>query len=156
MEKASKKIPTPRQRKAAQEVVKNLLSKAPVPTKTVLVNVGYGQIVQDPQRITGSDGFQQALQEIGLKEALIKQGINPKKIAEKISVLLEAKDNDEKPDTNAIDKGLKHATAIYGIDSDQPKNPTGNTYNFIFSPEVQNRIRQTDEEIKKLLTQSNV
>lgn len=151
-----KRIPTPRQKKAAKEIVKNLLADEPLSTGQVLENVGYGTIVQDPQRILNSDGFQQALNDTGLKQALVNQGINPKRIAEKINVLLNAKDRDANNDYTAIDKGLKHATAIYGvIDSDKPKGNSQNTYNFIFSADVQQQVKQMDETIKQMLTKNH-
>lgn len=91
-----------------------------------------------------------------LKSALQKQGVTPEKIAEKINVLLEAKIK-KKPDVNAIDKGLKHATAIYGVEDpeDKPKAVT-NTYNFIFNPETQAEIKEIEAKIKARLIKPNV
>lgn len=106
--------------------------------------------------VTNSEGFQLALQETGLKAALEKQGINPAKIAEKIDVLLNAVDKEGVQDYNAIDKGLKHATAIYGITDDKPKNEGGNTYNFIFSKEVRQEVEAIDNRIKEMLIKSHV
>lgn len=121
--------------------------------------------------VLGTEGFKNALSQIGLKEALLQEGINPKKIAEKINVLLEAtkqvyKNNNESgeielvgesPDYQAIDKGISHASKIYGIvnDSDKPKQG-GNTYNFIFSEEVQGKVKAIETEIKKMLIKPNV
>lgn len=121
----------------------------------MLERVGYGTIIQDPKRILETPSFKQALQETGLRQALIEQGINPAKIAEKIDTLLNAVDKEGIQDYTAIDKGLKHATAIYGITEDKPKE-TGATYNFIFNPEVQERVRVIDDEIKSLLTKKHV
>lgn len=86
-----------------------------------------------------------------LKNALIEQGITPQKIAKKINYLLES------DDFGAVDKGLKHSTNIYGVEdlNDKPKQG-GNTYNFIFSQEVQDRIKVVDNEIKDLLTKKHV
>jgi len=166
--KKSNRKPSTRQRKAAKDVVLNELSDKPLPLGEVLAKVGYGTIVQDPQRITKSDGFQTALQELGLKEALEAQGINPQKIAEKIDVLLEAKkvtyrrneygdleENGIEIDFTAVDKGLKHATAIYGIVPDKPPE-TKNIYNFIFNPDVQDQVDAINENIKNLLTRKHV
>jgi len=138
------------------EIVKNLLKDEPESTGQILENIGYSKGVSEtPSMVLSTPGFQQALAETGLRQALENQGINPKKIAEKINVLLEAK-NEDKDDYTAIDKGLKHATAIYGItDVDKPKSNTGNTYNFIFSAEVQDRIRTVEAEIKSLLTKKH-
>ncbi len=92
-----------------------------------------------------------------LKEALINQGVTPEKIAEKISVLLEATVGETQiPDVNAIDKGLKHSKDIYGVIEDNPKSPTGNTYNFIFSAEVQEKVKAIEGEIKQMLIQPHV
>ena len=162
-----KRSPTPKQRKAAKAIVLNELSDQPLHTGKVLENVGYGTIVQDPKRIIESPGFRTALTELGLKEALEAQGINPKKIAEKIDVLLEAKkvtyrrnsegdleENGIEIDFTAVDKGLKHATAIYGIIPDKPPE-TKNIYNFIFDPGVQNQVDAINENIKNLLTRKH-
>lgn len=120
-------------------------------------NVGYGEIAQDPQRITESNGFKQALAETGLRKALELQGINPKKIAEKIDILLNAVNKEGTSDYTAIDKGLKHATAIYGItDPEAPKPNSNNTYNFIFSPETQADVKAIEDRIKARLIQKNV
>jgi hypothetical protein len=89
-----------------------------------------------------------------LKSALEKKGITPEKIADKINVLLDATTGEnEKPDVNAIDKGLKHAKEIYGVeDSEKPKE---NTYNFFFEPKFQQNIRNFDENLKNLILQKD-
>lgn len=87
-----------------------------------------------------------------LKSALEKKGITPDKIADKINVLLDAEDLETgKKDYTAIDKGLKHAKEIYGIESldDKPKSNT--TYNFIFNPQTQAEIKSIEDKIKARL-----
>lgn len=98
-----------------------------------------------------------------LREALIKQGVTPEKIAQKVETLLNATEKIgilgkeyETPDYNAIDKGLKHATTIYGVISDDENPRQANTYNFIFSPENQKDIREIEEKIKARLIKKNV
>lgn len=146
------KRPTPRQRKAALEVVKNLLKDEPDSVGQVLENIGYSKGVSEtPNMVLNSEGFKLALEESGLKKALIRQGITPNKIADKINVLLEAK-REDKPDYQAIDKGISHATKIYGILDETPKTPTGNTYNFIFSEEARKEVERMDSVIKVMLT----
>lgn len=84
------------------------------------------------------------LEQQTLKSALQEQGITPKKIAEKVDELL----NNEDP--NAIDKGLKHAKDIYGIeDTDKPKGNT--TYINIFNAETQAEIKELESKIKARL-----
>lgn len=102
--------------------------------------------------VINTPGFQDALEDIGLKEALVKQGITPQKIASKINLLLDAKAG-KKNDYGSIDKGLKHATAIYGVMSEPPK-PTNTTYNFVFSADVQGSVKEFEEKIKSRLIQS--
>ena len=80
-------------------------------------------------------------QTISLKSALEKQGVSPEKIALKIDELLDSKE------TQAIDKGLKHATNIYGVE-DLNTKPKGNTYNFLFSAETKAKVRELEDEIK--------
>lgn len=91
-----------------------------------------------------------------LKSALEKQGITPAKIARKIDVLLEARDHLGNVDSGAVDKGLKHATNIYGVEdlNEKPKSQT--TYNFIFNSETQEKIKKIDAEIKAQLINPNV
>ena len=83
----------------------------------------------------------------------------PDKISKKIKVLLDAKkknlDGGEEDDYTAIDKGLKHATAIHGIIPQGGGDGVKNTYNFIFSPEVQSKVRDINEDIKKILRKGN-
>lgn len=98
-----------------------------------------------------------------LKQALIDKGIDENKIAEKVDVLLEAKKPiweevdgqmehvGDEIDFTAVDKGLKHATAIFGITPEGNRPPISVTYNFLFSKETQERIKIINEEIKNKL-----
>lgn len=84
-----------------------------------------------------------------LKEALIQKGITEDYLADKVNVLLTAVDEKGNDDYTAIDKGLKHATSIYGVESlDKPKE---NVYNFFFEPKFQQNIRNYDENLKNLI-----
>lgn len=90
-----------------------------------------------------------------LKQALIDQGITEDYLADKVSVLLNATDEKGQEDYTAIDKGLKHATNIYGV-VDPQKIEGGNTYNFLFSPEAQADIKELEDKIKARLLNKNV
>ena len=85
-----------------------------------------------------------------LKEALIAQGITEDYLADRVGVLLKATDEKGKEDYTAIDKGLKHATSIYGV-IDPGKAEGGNTYNFLFNAEAQADIKELEEKIKAKL-----
>ena len=89
-----------------------------------------------------------------LKTALESQGVTPTKIAEKINTLLDATTGD-KPDINAIDKGLKHATNIYGVEEEQDK-PKENVYNFFFEPKFQQNIKNYDQNLKEQILNKDV
>lgn len=103
-----------------------------------------------------------------LKSALQKQGVTPEKIAQKIDVLLEAQKVTRsyvkgdlvteviEEDHNAIDKGLKHAKDIYGVEDLDTKPKSNNTYNFIFSAETQKEIKELEAKIKQRLINPNV
>lgn len=92
-----------------------------------------------------------------LKSALQKKGITPEKIADKINVLLDAEDLETgKKDYTAIDKGLKHAKEIYGVESIEDKPKTNTTYNFIFNEDTQGKIKELNEAIKNKLLNGNV
>lgn len=86
-----------------------------------------------------------------LKQALIDRGINEDYISEKVEVLLTAVDENGNTDYSAVDKGLKHASNFYGVASDDDKPKVNNTYNFIFSPEVQEQVKVANETIKSKL-----
>lgn len=106
-------------------------------------------------------------EEKSLKEALLDAGITPNKIANKVNVLLDAEKkiyrNNMKtgkieevgtePHHEAIDKGLKHATAIFGV-ADPAMKPSGNTYNFFINPELRKKVDVVEEEIKQSLYES--
>lgn len=100
-----------------------------------------------------------------LKQALIDKGITEDYLAEKVEVLLTASKETKDADGNvkteidytAVDKGLKHATSIYGvIDPDDKPKQTNTTYNFIFSDEVQDKVKMINESIKSQLIKGNV
>lgn len=91
-----------------------------------------------------------------LKQALIDRGIDEDKIAEKVGVLLEATDEDGNTDYNAVDKGLKHATAIHGVMSPEDGPRTQNIYNFVFTDEGRARISTVEAEIKEALTKAPI
>lgn len=128
------------------------MKDVPQPTGKVLESAGFAPAsATDPSRVLTSPGFQDALQETGLRAALLRQGVTPQKIAAKIDLLLEASDPDGDDDFTAIDKGLKHATAIYGVLDEKPKSNQTNTYNFIFSPETKNAVEEIEAKIKARL-----
>lgn len=94
-----------------------------------------------------------------LKSALQKQGVTPEKLAKKVDELLEAKRSTlfgQFPDYQAIDKGLKHATNIYGVEDPDQKPKNNTTYNFIFSAETQARVKKMEDEIKSQLIKPHV
>ena len=92
---------------------------------------------------------------ISLKQALINRGIDEDYIAEKVDILLTAQDENGKKDFTAIDKGLKHATTIYGVIDPSEKPQQVNTYNFLFSAETQADVRDLEDKIKMRLLQKH-
>lgn len=90
-----------------------------------------------------------------LKQALIDKGITEDYLADKVNILLQAEDKQGNKDYTAIDKGLKHATSIYGVVSDDDKPKNNNTYNFIFNPESQASIKEMESKIKAQLIQKH-
>lgn len=114
---------------------------------------------QKAQRLIAKDSIIEAIEvkRKTLKQALIDKGITETKIADRINVLLDATiGENDKPDVNAIDKGLKHAKEIYGVEDSEQTKQGGNTYNFIFSPEVQTEVKAIDSRIKEMLTKKHV
>ena len=128
-------------------------------TKAVMNN--YDIVGKNPEKIAsvmavenlGKPSITEAIEikRKSLKEALFEEGIDEKKIAEKVGVLLEARDDKGNKDYTAIDKGLKHATNIYGVENPEDKPKINATYNFIFNSETQEKIKIINEEIKNKL-----
>lgn len=91
-----------------------------------------------------------------LKQALIDKGITEDYLAKKVETLLEAKDSEGQTDFTAVDKGLKHAASFYGVETEPDKPKSGNTYNFLFSPENQADIKAIEDKIKQRLIKPHV
>lgn len=116
----------PRQKTLAKALVINELADKPKHIKEVLESVGYPTSTAESQakRVIAQKGVQEEIKTMA--QALEAQGINSIKIAEKIEVLLNAetpiyKNNNEtgevehvgdKPDYQAVDKGISHALKI--------------------------------------------
>lgn len=140
--KERKIIVTARARKAARLVVENLRSAKPKPHKIILSNAGYGKDVQNaPNRVLGTDGFKEALREMGLTEELITSSL--------------VSDIRKKPKERLGE--LRLGAEILGMKQTEPAPPAprGNIYNFIFGAEVQEKIRVMEGDIKKMLVQPN-
>jgi len=135
------KKPTTRQRKAAQAHVDNFLSGKPISTGSMLKSVGYGTGLQNqPARVLESVGFKQAIRDMGLTEELITTSL--------------VEDIKNKPQKRVAE--LKLGSEILGIvrNDEKPPSEQKNTYNFIFSQEVQSKVHDINEEIKKTLTRN--
>lgn len=104
----------------------------------MLKSVGYGTGLQNqPKRVVESEGFKAALEEFGLTEELITTAL--------------VSDIKKKPEKRVQE--LKLGAEILGMvkREEKPVDNSKTTYNFIFSPEVQNRVRDINEDIKKML-----
>ncbi len=133
--------------------------------------------LHDPENVAAAISAEnlrkpQIIAAIEIKKSTLRSAlenvVTPEKIAEKINTLLDAKrvtrtyikgdmvTNVVEEDHNAIDKGLKHATNIYGIEDLEEKPKSNTTYNFIFSAETQEEIKEIENKIKQRLIQSNV
>src|ERR1051325_3542281 len=76
IEKANRQKPTPKQRVAAKKVIENLQKDNPDDLGTILENVGYSKsIALNPQMVTETQGFKQAIRELGLTEELITSAL---------------------------------------------------------------------------------
>lgn len=136
--KIHRQKPTLKQRAAAKAYIDNFLSGKPITTKAILENVGYSKAITiNPQYVTESVGFKQSLAEFGLTEELITS-----------SLVIDIKDK----------KGKRHQELKLGAEilgmikrEEAPKLENKTTYNFIFSPEVQDRVKHINEDIKRML-----
>lgn len=130
--------PTPKQRAAARAYMDNFLAGKPITSGALLENVGYTQAVaKTPNRVLESPGFKESLAEFGLTEELITSAL--------------VSDIKTKPEKRVQE--LKLGAEILGMvkREEKPVDNSKTTYNFIFSPEVQNRVRDINEDIKKML-----
>lgn len=134
--------PTPKQRKAAKLVLNNMMSDRPIPTGQILANIGYSKgITETPSMVTESVGFKQALRELGLTEELITSSL--------------VEDIRDKPKFRIQE--LKLGADILGMikREEEPQRQTGNTYNFILSPDMRREVREMEERIKERLINGN-
>lgn len=130
--------PTPKQKKAAKAYLDNFLSGKPISTGALLENIGYApSVVKNPQLVTESQGFKDSLAEFGLTEELITSAL--------------VTDIKGKPMKRTQE--LKLGAEILGMikREEAPKSDVKNTYNFIFSQEVQSKVRDINEDIKRML-----
>lgn len=116
----------------------NFLAGKPITTGQLLVNAGYGKgVAKTPERVIESQGFKESLAEFGLTEELITSAL--------------VSDIKAKPEKRTQE--LKLGAEILGMvkREEKPVDNSKTTYNFIFSPEVQNRVKDINENIKQML-----
>lgn len=124
-------------------MVENALAAKPLPTGQVLADVGYGTIVQDPSRITESQGFKTAMADLGLTEDLIAT-----------SLVADIKKKKGKR-YHELKLGAEILGMVKRAPEEPPKGPTNATYNFIFSAETQAQVKALEEQIKARLIQKH-
>jgi hypothetical protein len=120
-------------------MIDNLRLEKPLPTGKVLEKVGYSIISEMPSRVTGTPGFKAALAELGLTDQFITSSL--------------VEDIEKKPQNRLGE--LRLGAEILGItkrDDDSNTKTNSTTYNFIFSQDVQTKVRDIEDEIKKMLT----
>lgn len=118
--------------------MENRILDNPKSTGEVLESVGYGfGLTNSPQRVTESIGFKQALRDLGLTEELITSSL--------------VQDIKAKPEKRIQE--LKLGADILGMvkREDEQTKKQNNTYNFLFSQETQQRIKEIDSIIKSQL-----
>jgi len=135
--------PTVKQRRAAKAVAENVLADKPKNLGVILADIGYSKgITETPSIVTESIGFKKALNDLGLTEDLITTSL--------------VSDIQGKPQNRLGE--LKLGAELLGMvkrEDDTPKNPSGNTYNFLFSSETQAEIAEIESRIKARLTQNH-
>lgn len=131
---------TLRQKRTAKRLLQELSSPNPSSAAEVLKNEGYGKSLQNhPKRVLESAGMKEALRELGLTEELITTAL--------------VEDIEKKPQ-NRI-RELQLGAEILGmkqLETNPASGESGNTYNFIFSQPVQEKVKIIDAEIKEMLT----
>lgn len=137
------KTPTPKQIMTAKAVIENLKKENPKGLGEILENIGYSpSIALNPQMVTESVGFKQALRDLGLTEELITNSL--------------VEDIKLKPQNRVQE--IKLGAEILGmkIDDKVPEKNNGNTYNIFFNKEIQEDVQRLENVIKNKLTQKHV
>lgn len=130
----------------------NIGSKGGKMTKENKINIANAIAVENLQKPIIQEAIE--VKRKSLKEALVEEGIDEKYIAQKVNILLKAVTEKGMIDYTAVDKGLKHAKEIYGVeDSDKPKE---NVYNFFFDPKFQQNIKNYDQHLKEQILNKDV
>lgn len=130
----------------------NIGSKGGKMTEENKINIANAIAVENLQKPIIQEAIQNKRKT--LKEALVEEGIDEKYIAKKVNILLTAVTEKGMTDYTAVDKGLKHAKEIYGVeDSDKPKE---NVYNFFFDPKFQQNIKNYDQHLKEQILNKDV
>ncbi len=134
---------TTRQKKLAIKMVENMQRKEPLTKQQVLEDVGYNKIALSPSRILESQGYLQALRDLGLTEELVTTSL--------------VEDIEKKPQNRV--KELSLASDILQmrkpVDIDKNKdNNKGNTYNFLFNETTRQQIEDINNAIKQRLLSS--
>ena len=124
--------------KLAKELINNQLLDKPRSKAEVLKSVGYKALADQPNRVLESVGFKQALRDLGLTEELITTSL--------------VADINAKPEKRLGELKLGAEMLQMVRQEDKPQTESKNTYNFIFSPEVQDKVKLINADIKKLLT----
>lgn len=111
----------------------------------MLKNVGYGRGLQiQPKRVLESKGFKIALAELGLTEDLVTTAL--------------VEDINGKPRDRV--RELKLGAEILGMvkrdDPDDKPRSTHTTYNFMFSAETKEKVKQIEDSIKAELIKPHV
>lgn len=134
----AQKIPTPKQRKAAQKIIENMAVDNPKDLGVILADIGYSKgITETPSIVTNSVGFKQAVRDLGLTEELITNAL--------------VEDIKLKPQNRVQE--IKLGAEILGMKSDEekPQQKSGNIYNIFFSKDMQQRVGEFEEDIKERL-----
>jgi len=130
----------------------NIGSKGGKMTEENKINIANAIAVENLQKPIIQEAIE--VKRKSLKEALVEEGIDEKYIAQKVNILLKAVTEKGMIDYTAVDKGLKHAKEIYGVeDSDKPKE---NVYNFFFDPKFQQNIKNYDQHLKEQILNKDV
>lgn len=133
---------TIRQKKLAKAVVENSQSKEPMNKMQLVASVGYSDLVAEKKatEILTSKGVKEELEVLGFDEQTAKEVTSGIMIDE----------------TNEPKDRLKAAEMVFKVhgsfkESEKPSDNKGNTYNFLFSADVQKDVKEIEERIKAKL-----
>jgi hypothetical protein len=122
--------------KLQRETALNVVEKGLPPSQAILEAGGSEATAHNPQKVTGSRGYEIALEELGLTRELVTTAL--------------VSDINEKPKNRVQELTL--ASKILGmVKTEAPPPPVTNTYNLFYQPQFQAKLKTFEADVKDII-----